>query len=276
MIDYKKFLTDKWSKTREYLRYRPLANKKHKTPSSLPGVWRLLKDNFKLLSRLKRPTIILVVLQMIAVYIFDSSSTNEFGGVTTLVNVIATMTYIWLARQTIQDKPELSVKSSLYRGPAQIVPFLLLIMLIGLQSLPFSIGGVIYQIGVNSSPPIAIFYWEKLLFAAGWLVLSIPTIYWLLPSLLGLVVVCIPGVKPLEARRAAQDLVSGQMFKVWLKILWLMLIYGLIIGAVVVGLVTQLPQLSVYVLTYGGVLILPLLIYQLFVVYQALRGGSGN
>jgi len=97
-----------------------------------------------------------------------------------------------------------------------------------------------------------------------------------LPSLLGLVVVCIPGVDPLQARKAARQLVNGRMLRVWIKLFWLLLLYGVVVGGLVVELIVWLPQTAVPIVTYGGAVLLPFVVYQLFVFYQSLRETSGD
>jgi len=242
-----------------------------KSRQKLPNAWHLFKSSIDLLRQLWQQVLGLMVIHGVATYLFEPQGRGQTFSVLTFVGVILAMAYIWLGRQAIQGEPQLSLKNALYAGPMQIVPLLLLVILLGLQLLPFSIGGFIFQTAVNSSPPFAVFYWEKLLFALGWLLLSIPTLYWILPTLFGLIVVCIPGVKPLEARRAAYALVTGRMFSVWLALLLLIFVDLLVIGGVVFGLINLLPFIALYVVQYSGVVLLPPLIYQLFAVYQALR-----
>jgi|GEM_PF-2336011 hypothetical protein len=259
-----------------FFRYKKISKKSDSNRDKLPSIWKLIKRTAVFHKRLWLQTFGLVIIHSIGIYLLESPSTSDQIGVDSILSVLVFMAYVWIARQSVQDEPELKIKQALYRGPAQLVPFVVLTVIIGLQALPFSIGGLAFQLGVNSSPPIAILYWEKLLFVAAWALLAIPTLYWVLPSLLGLLVVCLPGVGPLQARKAAQQLIHGRTLKVWIKLFWLLLLYGAVVGGVIVGLITWLPQTAVYILTYGGAVLLPIMVYQLFVLYQSLRETSGD
>ena len=110
----------------------------------------------------------------------------------------------WVIRHLLEGK-KFRIRDAFYFGPAQIIPYLFLTVLLLLQLLPALIvadfGATLRENGVLDG------YWEQtaaLLVIV--LVFALAT-YWLLSGVFSLIVVSLPGMRPFAAWRIALNLV---------------------------------------------------------------------
>ncbi|PID30561.1 hypothetical protein CSA80_01165 [Candidatus Saccharibacteria bacterium] len=136
----------------------------------------------------------------------------------TILLVVCSLAFIWIFRQK-QAKAEVSTKAAFYKGMYPLIPFLLVLLVIGLQLLPLVIGSFIYNILINGG--IAVHTWERLLALALFLLAAFWSLRMLTASMFALYIVTLPDMLPLQALRSAKELVRGRRLMIWRKFLLL-------------------------------------------------------
>lgn len=157
----------------------------------------------------------------------NSSSTS--GPYQLLLVLIVSLALIWSLRQVLTGTA-IRIRDSFYRGMYPIVPFVLVLIMICIQLLPFLIGAKLYNTAVTGG--IALGALEKILWFVLFIVLTAWSMYMVTSSVFALYIVTLPDMTPMKALRSAKQLVQYRRWTVLRKILWLPLLL-LVIGAVI-------------------------------------------
>jgi hypothetical protein len=173
-----------------------------------------------------------------------SSNSATSGVYQTIALTVCSLAFIWALRQT-QAKHDFRIRDSFYQGMYPLVPFLLVLLIIGLQLLPLVLGGSLY--GAVVSNGIAVNVWEKLLFGAIFLALGLWSLRMITSSIFALYIVTLPDMAPLKAIRSAKQLVYGRRLLIWRKLIYLPIILLLIAVAVELPLILLLTPVAVWV-----------------------------
>jgi hypothetical protein len=135
-----------------------------------------------------------------------------------LVLILTTLGLVWALRQTFAgNRPR--VRDAFYSGMYPLVPFLLVLIVLGLQLLPMSFGATIYSIVVSNG--VAVTIAEKLVFVVLFLGLSLWSLYMVTASMFALYMVTLPEMTPLVALRSANQLVYKRRMLIWRKLILL-------------------------------------------------------
>jgi len=127
------------------------------------------------------------------------------------------LTTVWLLRAILAGKKP-KLRDGLYSAGAPALSTLLVVALGVVQLLPVAIAFLGFS-GVVSAG-LAVGGVEAMVF---WVVVSLLvalSLYWLTSTFFALVVVTLPGMYPMQAIRAAGDLVVGRRFRILLRLLW--------------------------------------------------------
>jgi hypothetical protein len=154
----------------------------------------------------------------------NTSNTPNGGIYQSILLIVCSLAMIWLLRQSQAKKP-IGTKLAFYRGMYPLIPFLAVMLIIGIQLLPLSIGAYLYSALVSG---IAVHGWEILLSFLLFASLAYWSLRMLTSSVFALYIVTLPEMTPLKAIRSAKELVRGRRLVVWRKLLFLPL-------AIVVG-----------------------------------------
>lgn len=165
-----------------------------------------------------------------------------------IIFLLTWLTTVWLLRSLLSgNKPR--IRDGLYNAGAPIVPTGIIMMVLVLQLLPVTIG----VIAMNAAISTHLFDTGILamLVSFGVGLLAVVSLYLITSTVIALVVVTLPGMYPLQALRAAGDLVIGRRIRLLLRIGWAFLGAVLSWGAVVLlailidrGLKHMLPVLD--------------------------------
>lgn len=170
-----------------------------------------------------------------------------------ILTIVASLAMIWLIRQAHAGKTKrYSFKEAYYKGNAQIIPFVLVLVVIGIQLLPAIIGLSIYQQVVSFeliTSSTESFVWITLL-----MMTLFVSFYMIASSVFALYIVTLPDMKPVQALRSARDLVQFRRFEVMRRILFLPLLL-LLVGLLVFGPLALLATTAAeyLFLLYGAV-----------------------
>jgi uncharacterized membrane protein YidH (DUF202 family) len=154
--------------------------------------------------------------------ITGSSSSTDAGQqvLAVLLFLFGWLTLVWLMRQLVNGN-KVKLRDGLYNSGSPVLATLAVVLIILLQLLPLALVFLAYSsisaVGlINSGIQI-----ENM---AAWCALAVAavlTLYWICSSLIALVVVTLPGMYPMQALRAAGDLVVGRRLKLVYRLIFM-------------------------------------------------------
>jgi hypothetical protein len=201
------------------------------------------------------------------VYLLGNSSNSGNANAAvyqTILIVLVSLATIWALRQ-VYNEAKIKMRDSFYRGMYPLVPFILVLLVIGLQLIPLLVGGLLYSTVINGS--IAVYAIEKILWALLFLLLALVSLYMLCSSLFALYIVTLPDMTPMKALRSARQLVRHRRLLVLRKILFLplaLLIISIIIMFPLILFATSLAAWVFFVLTMVGLVVIHSYMYALY------------
>lgn len=158
------------------------------------------------------------------------SSSSPAGGVyQSLLMIIVSLATIWALRQVLA-KNKIRIRDTFYSGIYPLIPFVLVLLVVGLQLIPLSIGSWLYSTVINNG--IAVTLLEKFIWIMLFFFLALLSLYMICSSLFALYIVTLPNMTPMKALRSARQLVLHRRFLVLRKILFMPLAL-LILGAII-------------------------------------------
>lgn len=186
------------------------------------------------------------------------------GAYQTMLAVISSLAIIWALRQTLSGH-SMRVRDAYYRGMYPLIPFLVVLLVVGIQLIPLIIGSTLYSAVINNG--IAIYAVEKILWALLFAALAMLTLYMLSSSVFALYIVTLPDMTPMKALRSARELVRYRRWTVLRKILCLpiiLLLVALVIMLPVIILLTPLARWVFFILTMSALLAIHAYMYTLY------------
>ncbi len=174
-----------------------------------------------------------------------TSSGPTAGPYQSILAIITSLAVIWALRQVVSGNSTPRVRDTFYQGMYPLVPFLIVLLVIFVQFLPFAIGAKIYATVITNG--IAAHTFEKLIWAAVFIVLALWSLYMVTASSFALYIVTLPDMPPLKALRSARDLVRYRRWKVMRKILGLPLILLVIAAIIMIPIILILTPLAPWI-----------------------------
>lgn len=179
-----------------------------------------------------------------------------------LLFLLGWMTAVWLLRQIMAGHKNIRLRDGLYSSGAPLLSTFLVLLVVLIQLVPFALALVAY--GTAFSVDI---FDDQLFTTLFWvieLLLIVLSAFWLTSSLIGLVVVTLPGMYPLKALKASSDLVIGRRLRILYRYGWLafsvIMIWAIVIlPTIVIGNIkwmSWLPLVPIAVLFLSTVTLL--------------------
>ena len=205
-------------------------------------------------------------LTVFAVLISSSgSAASGTGGAYQLFLIIlVSLAIIWALRELLAGG-RIRVRDAYYRGMYPLVPFILVLVVIGIQLIPLVLGATIYNIVISNG--IAVIAAEKFLWAMLFGLLSLLSIYMISSSAFALYIVTLPDMTPLKALRSARALVRFRRWTVLRKILILPIILFIITTTIMLPIIlvaTVIAQWTFYLLTMFAAVATHTYLYSLY------------
>lgn len=163
-----------------------------------------------------------------------AGTTAAGSALQTMLFVIVSLVIIWALRHLLSGQ-EISVKSAYYRAMAPLIPFLLVILVIIIQLLPMTLGGVILAAVATSVFTSATA--ATVVTAIAFLLLASWSVYMVSASVFGLYIVTLPDMQPIRALRAANELVRFRRWAVLRKVLFMPVFILIVMGIIIVPLI---------------------------------------
>ena len=193
------------------------------------------------------------------------NTTSSTGGVYQLLLVIiVSLAIIWTFRQVLAGG-KARVRDGFYRGLTPLVPFILVLLVIGIQLIPLLIGSSLYSTVINNG--IAVYAVEKFLWGLLFFLLALLSLYMISSSVFALYIVTLADMTPLKALRSARELVRFRRWTILRKILFLplvLLIGSAIVMVPIIAFATPAAQWVFFVLTMFGVVAVHAYMYTLY------------
>lgn len=187
-----------------------------------------------------------------------------YGG---LFLVVFSLIFIWALRRLFAAK-KFRLRDTFYRSQTPLIPFVLLLLLIAVQLIPFGLGGLLYSIVQANN--IATSAAELMLFGLIWLGFGLISGWWLSNSLMSLYAVTLPGMYPVAALKATKELVKHRRWFVLRKILFLVALLGLLFLLVLLFTVAVAPSLDRWLVDWAIVSAVPIVHTYLYHLYRSL------
>jgi hypothetical protein len=173
-----------------------------------------------------------------------NSSSQTAGAYQLFLGLITSLAIIWALRQVLAGA-KLRVRDAYYRGMYPLVPFILVLLIIGVQFLPLLIGSLLY--GTVTSNGIAVYFAEKFIWAVLYGLLALLSIYMVSSSIFALYIVTLPDMTPLKALRSARELVRYRRWTVLRKVLCMPVILLIIAALIMLPIIIWLTPLTQWV-----------------------------
>jgi hypothetical protein len=189
-------------------------------------------------------------------YLVGTNSPNS--DVTTLyqsiILVLISLATIWALRQT-HAKEKVTIKDIFYRSTYPLTQFLLVLIMIGVQFIPFILGNFLFSATVGSDVAVSVI--EKLLWSVVSFGLVLWTIYLVSSSIFALYIVTLPDMTPINALRAAKKLVKFRRWSVIRKVVFLPFILLVVMAVVMLPTIMFLTPISevVFLVLISSVLV---------------------
>jgi hypothetical protein len=148
---------------------------------------------------------------------------------------------IWTIRQVLLNK-KVRARDGFYKGMYPLVPFLGVLMVVGLQLLPLLAGATLYSTVLNNGT--AINAREQILWLGVFIVPAALSVYMFCSSFFALYIVTLPDMTPLKALRSARPLVKYRRLVVLRKMLFLPLVMFVAIVVVMLPVILFMASAS--------------------------------
>jgi hypothetical protein len=161
---------------------------------------------------------LLLVTGMSGTFSPELSEVQQLYGV--IILLLTWLTTVWLLRAMLAgNTPKL--RDGIYNAGSPIVSTALVFFVILLQLVPAALAAI----SINAAVTTGLFDSGliSMLVSIGAALLVLVSLYWITSTLIALTIVTLPGMYPLQAIRAAGDLVVGRRVRILLRLLWLML-----------------------------------------------------
>jgi hypothetical protein len=182
--------------------------------------------------------------------------------------LMVSLAMIWALRQVMAGHERIRIRDSFYKGMYPIVTFLLVLMVIILELLPFILSGYIYGLVVSSG--VAVHTIEKLLWGLIMVVGLSVTVYLVTASIFGLYIVTLPDMTPIKALRSARDIVKGRRWAVLRRLICLPLAMFIVAAAIMIPVIILVVGLTPWVFFFLSIIAVALVHGYIYTLYREL------
>jgi hypothetical protein len=181
-----------------------------------------------------------------------------------ILAVITSLAIVWALRQ-VMSGAKVRIRDSFYKGMYPLVPVLLVLLVIALQSLPFIISAALYDLVIKNG--IAVSVLERVLWSLMMVAGAAVSLYFLSSSVMALYIAALPEMTPVKALRSARELVRGRRLPVLRKLLFLPAVAVILAGIImlsVIALWTPGAPWALFGLSMAGIVLAHAYLYTLY------------
>lgn len=197
----------------------------------------------------------------------NNPATEVGGAYQSLLFVIVSLVTIWALRKSLANKSKIKIQAreAYYQGLYPMIPFVIVIVVIGLQLIPVMLANFLYSIVISGG--LAVTVLEKALWIMLFLLLVLLSCYMITSSLFALYIVTLPDVRPMQALRSARELVRYRRPLVMRRLLFLpvaLLFLSIIIMLPFVFLSPSFAEWLFFFVSMGWVVVAHSYLYMLY------------
>lgn len=196
-----------------------------------------------------------------------NTSSNTAGAYQLFIVLVSSLAVIWALRQVLAGAT-VRVRDAYYRGVYPLVPFILVLCVVGLQLLPLVVGTSLYSLVVTNG--IAVHFVEQLFWGLLAVGLTALSLYWICSSLFALYIVTLPDMTPMKALRSARGLVRNRRFIIIRKLLWLPFLLFVAAAVIMLPIIAWLTPLAQWVFFLLTMLALAAIHAYMYTLYREL------
>lgn len=196
-----------------------------------------------------------------------NSSNAAAGAYQFILAIIASLAIIWALRQEVAGI-RIRIRDTYYKGMYALVPFILVLLFIGLQLVPLLAGSAIYVQVMGNGIAVAMF--EKILWGLLFGLSALVSLYLISSSVFALYIVTLPDMTPIKALRSAHGLVKGRRIVLIRKILFLPLLLFILAAVIMLPFIIWMTALAQAVFFIIGMLVLLVVHSYFFTLYREL------
>ena len=166
-------------------------------------------------------------------------SLNETPGsverlVALFLGIMIWLTTVWLLRAILAGKKP-RLRDGIYSAGAPVISTLLVFAVAIIQLLPVALAAIAY--GAASASGLITEGIESMVFWAFEILLLTLSVYWMSSTFFALIIITLPGMYPMQAFKAAGDLVIGRRVRILLRFLWLFFLLFIVWSVVMIPLI---------------------------------------
>lgn len=201
-----------------------------------------------------------------------NSAVNDVAGAyQSMLLIIISLALIWALRQTLGDtKVSVTVRDTFYKGLYPVVPFLLVLAVIGLQLLPLVVASFLYSSVIGNG--LAVTAPEQWLWWILFGLLALLSLYMVTSSVFALYIVTLPGVRPMQALRSARELVRFRRWIIMRKVIFLPVALLVLTALIIIPLIIIAPGAAEWVFVVLSMLGLAVVHSYFYHLYKELLG----
>lgn len=172
-----------------------------------------------------------------------TTASEVAGAYQSMLLIITSLVLIWALRHTQSDKKiVVNVRDAFYKGLYPLVPFLLVLAVIGLQLVPLALVNFLYStvFGGGLAPTAA----EQVLWVILMAALVLLSLYMVTSSVFALYIVSLPDIRPMQALRSARELVRYRRWVIMRKVLFLPIALLIMTALIIVPLIILAPMVA--------------------------------
>ena len=148
----------------------------------------------------------------------NTANTDAASAYEAVLLLIISVVYIWGLRQ-VYAKQKVRIRDAFYKGTYALIPFLIVLFVMGIQLLPFVIGAALYSNLLNNGYLVG--SGQHAAAVGLFFLLSAWSLYMLCSSLIALYIVTLPDMTPIKALLSARQLVRFRRWVVLRKMIFL-------------------------------------------------------
>lgn len=199
-----------------------------------------------------------------------NNPTSEIAGAyQSILLVVISLVLIWALRQSLASKVvRVTIRDAFYKGLYPLVPFLLVLVTIGLQLLPLLAASFLYTAVIAGG--IAVTVLEKGLWFVLFGLLVVLSLYMVTSSIFALYIVTLPDVRPMQALRSARELVRYRRWIVMRRLLFLPLALLILTAIIVVPVILLVAPVAEWLFFFLSMLAIAIVHSYLYHLYREL------
>lgn len=199
----------------------------------------------------------------------NTTTTDVAGAYQSILLLVMSVVFIWALRQTMASKTQkITVRDAFYKGVYPLIPFLLVLLVIGLQLIPLLFGNFLYTVVIGNG--LAVTVLEKVLWVILVILLGLLSIYMVSSSVFALYIVTLPDTTPLQALRSARDLVLHRRWMIMRKVVFLPIILIVLSGIIIIPLIIISAPLAEWTFFILSMLALAIVHSYFYTLYREL------